>query len=153
MYDYLKQFAKRNLIPKRVANFLFVASFVVTVLINLFKIGKTVETSLSYLQQVPAIRSELVQLKQERTALRDSLCMFRNDMMAETQALSTRMDGLDDRIGTTNQSVKVEFKKMNDYFIILSSSNAEIKRLMMIKKETDNILYEQMFPSNYSFKY
>lgn len=153
MFDYLKLFAKRNLIPKRIVNFVLIVSFAGTVLINLFQVGRKIDTSLAYLQEVPKISRELAQLKNEKDATRDSLLMLRHEVRGNFNAMANRFTDVETRITSTNQSVKCEFKKMNDYFVILSSSNSEIKRLMTIKKETDNLLYDQMFPTNLSFNY
>lgn len=153
MLDYLKLFAKRNLIPKRIVNFVLIVSFASTILINLFQVGRKIDTSLSYLQEVPKISKELALLKIEKFATRDSLIRLRHEVRGNFSTMANRFTDVETRIKSTNQNVKCEFKKVNDYFVILSYSNAEIKRLMLMKKETDNILYDQMFPTSLSLNY
>jgi hypothetical protein len=145
MIEHLKLLAKRNLAPKRLVNAAIIMSFAFALLTNIWSVGHKVDETLSYLKEIPKLRHELAQLRHEKDATRDSLRFFRMETSAHFMALETNLGLLNGRITGTNQNVKMEFKKMNDYLIVIGSDNAEIKRLLMIKKENDNALLDQLF--------
>lgn len=148
--QYLKLFTGRKVIAPRLVNLIVWISFTYVLLSNIWNVGRKVDETLSYLEEIPHLRQELVVLKQEKASSGDSLRLFRVEVANNFRNVASNLDQMDERIRQTNQSVKTELKRMNDYFILLSYTNEEIKRMLMIKKDNDNMLYDQLFPSGYS---
>jgi hypothetical protein len=150
IYQYLRLFISRKLLPAKVMNHFVILVFAYTLLSNIWVVGRKVDQSISYLEEIPRLRKELADLKYEKDATRDSLRLFRNETATNFKQVAGNLEQMDNRISHTNHSVKNELKRMNDYFILLSSSNEEIKRMLLIKKENDNLLFEQLFSSMHS---
>jgi hypothetical protein len=123
-----------------------------SVITKIWTIGRKVDETLAYLQDIPTLQKELVELKHEKNAASDSLRHFRLEVAGSFRQVATNLDEMDGRIGQTNASVKMELKKINEYFLLLSSSNEEIKKMLLIKKENDKLLFEQIFPTGYAIK-
>jgi hypothetical protein len=145
MIEYLKLFAKRNLVPKKIVNAIIIVSFAYALLSNIWSVGRKVDHTLAYLKEIPKLRQEVALLRTEKEAVRDSLLLFRMETVAHFTALEANISQLDGRVTGTNQNVKNEFKRMNDYLLVIGSGNAEIKRLLMLKKESDNVFLDQLF--------
>lgn len=152
MIEYLKLMARQKLAPKRILNAVLLLCIAFTLLSNIWMVGRKVDQTLSYLKEIPRMRHEMAQLRSEKDATRDSLRLFRVESSRNFRQVAENLDQMDNRISNTNNSVKSELKKINEYFILLSSSNAEIKQMLILKKESDNLMLEQLFPSRYVLK-
>ncbi|WP_010664016.1 hypothetical protein [Marinilabilia salmonicolor] len=141
-----------SLFSARMMNLLVAAILSFSVITKIWTIGRKVDETLAYLQDIPTLQKELVELKHEKNASTDSLRQFRIEVAGNFRQVATNLDEMDGRIGQTNASVKMELKRMNEYFILLSSSNEEIKKMLLIKKENDQMLYEQIFPTGLATK-
>jgi len=141
-----------SLFSARMMNLLVAGILSFSVITKIWTIGRKVDETLAYLQDIPTLQKELVELKHEKNAASDSLRHFRQEVAGSFRQVANNLDEMDGRIGQTNASVKMELKKINEYFLLLSSSNEEIKKMLLIKKENDKLLFEQIFPTGYATK-
>jgi cell division protein FtsB len=148
MIEHLKLFAKRNLMPKRLLNFVLILSFTVSLFSSIWAVGRKVDKTLSYLDEIPKLTKEVAMLRNEKDATRDSIRVLRYETSEHLSVIRTEFSQVDNRITCTNQNVKMELQKMNDYLLVLSENNAELKRLLLLKKDSDNRLFEHLFSQN-----
>ncbi|PWD98801.1 hypothetical protein [Marinilabilia rubra] len=152
LFQHIRLITNSTLFSARTMNLLVVCILSFSVITKIWTIGRKVDNTLAYLQAIPSLQAELSELRHEKNANSDSLLLFRSEVAGSFRQVAGNLEQMDGRITHTNASVKMELKKMNEYFILLSSSNEEIKRMLMIKKENDKLLFEQIFPTGLATK-
>lgn len=137
--------AKRHLVPPKLINAAILVSFALTLLTSIWTVGRKVDQTLTYLNEIPKLSMEVSKLNDDKKATQQSIQLLRYETSEHLSLIRTEFSQVDTRVTNTNLNVKMELQKVNDYLLLLCENNAELKRMIMLKKDNDNRLFDHLF--------